>query len=159
MKNIHYKGSFTNLIKVNFFSELFYKVLAYPLMLSIIYFSKNFSEYLFYTESIYKFRNNLYRILEQATHLINMLTRRDKSSSSGEFFEKGVLQICSEFTGEHPCRSKDSIKLHWKFSWYLLNTSGELLLEERNVTYNINICSLKIYTNYILKSHKDVKAQ
>ena len=27
------------------------------------------------------------------------------------FFEKGVLKICSKFTGEHPCRSVISIKL------------------------------------------------
>ena len=37
-----------------------------------------------------------------------------------------------------PCRRKISIKLHWKFSWYLQNTSGGLILEESNMTHNIN---------------------
>ena len=27
------------------------------------------------------------------------------------FLEKGALEICSKFTGEHPCRSVISIKL------------------------------------------------
>ena len=31
------------------------------------------------------------------------------------FLGKGVLKICSKFTGEHPCRSLISIKLHCNF--------------------------------------------
>ena len=31
--------------------------------------------------------------------------------SRGRFFRKGVLKICSKFTGEHPCPSAISIKL------------------------------------------------
>ena len=31
------------------------------------------------------------------------------------FFEKGVLKICSKFTGEHTCRSVISIKFICKF--------------------------------------------
>ena len=31
------------------------------------------------------------------------------------FIEKGVLKICSKFTGEHPCRSEISIKLLCNF--------------------------------------------
>ena len=31
------------------------------------------------------------------------------------FLQKGVLKICSKFTGEHPCRSAISIKLQSKF--------------------------------------------
>ena len=27
----------------------------------------------------------------------------DRSSRQGVFLEKGVLKICSKFTGEHPC--------------------------------------------------------
>ena len=48
------------------------------------------------------------------------------------FLIKGVLKICSKFTGEHPCRSVISIKLHWhhtlawvfscKFVAYFQNT-------------------------------------
>ena len=34
-----------------------------------------------------------------------------RSSSPEVFLGKGVLKICSKFTGEHPCRSVISIKL------------------------------------------------
>ena len=37
------------------------------------------------------------------------------SSHSEVFLGKGVLKICSKFTGEHPCRSMISIKLLWNF--------------------------------------------
>ena len=39
----------------------------------------------------------------------------DKSSSSEVILRKGVLKICSKFTGEHPCRSVISIKLQNNF--------------------------------------------
>ena len=105
------------------FQRLFCNALGYSLMLSIIYnfLEKHFRIRFSYWRCIY-FRSNLCRILEKDTHLINMLTLRDRSCSPGEFFEKGVLQICNKFTGAHPCRSKVSIKLNWKFSWYLQNT-------------------------------------
>ena len=32
------------------------------------------------------------------------------------FLRKGVLKICSKFTGERPCRSAISIKLHCNFN-------------------------------------------
>ena len=35
----------------------------------------------------------------------------DRSSRPKVFLGKGVLKICSKFTGEHPCRSAISIKL------------------------------------------------
>ena len=38
-----------------------------------------------------------------------------RSSSSEVFLVKGVLNICSKFTGEHPCRSVILIKLYCKF--------------------------------------------
>ena len=38
-----------------------------------------------------------------------------KSSHSEVFLEKGVLKICSKFTGEHPYRSAISIKLLCNF--------------------------------------------
>ena len=50
------------------------------------------------------------------------------------FLEKGVLEICSKFTGEHPCRSVVSIvcspvNLLCIFrTAFLKNTSGWLLL-------------------------------
>ena len=34
-----------------------------------------------------------------------------RSSPSEVFLGKGVMEICSKFTGEHPCRSMISIKL------------------------------------------------
>ena len=36
-----------------------------------------------------------------------------KSSRPEMFLTKGVLRICSKFTGEHPCQSVTSIKLHF----------------------------------------------
>ena len=39
----------------------------------------------------------------------------NRSSRSEVFLGKGVLKICSEFTGEHPCRSVISTKLLCNF--------------------------------------------
>ena len=39
------------------------------------------------------------------------LSRRDRSSYSEVFLEKGILKIWSKFTKEHPCQSVISIKL------------------------------------------------
>ena len=38
-----------------------------------------------------------------------------RSSRPEVFLRKGVLKICSKFTGEHPCRSVISIKLRSSF--------------------------------------------
>ena len=38
-----------------------------------------------------------------------------RSSHSEVFLGKGVLKICSKFTGEHPCQSATSIKLLCNF--------------------------------------------
>ena len=38
-----------------------------------------------------------------------------RSSHSEVFLRKGVLKICSNFTGEHPCRNMISIKLQSNF--------------------------------------------
>ena len=70
-----------------------------------------------------------------------------RSSHPEVFLGKGVLKICSKFTGEHPCRSAISIKLLGNFirivlrhgcspanslhifrKSFLKNTSGWLLL-------------------------------
>ena len=61
------------------------------------------------------------------------------------FLGKGVLKICSKFTGEHPCRSVISIKLLCKVAMcspvnllhvfgtpFLKNTFGWLLLKTNN---------------------------
>ena len=38
-----------------------------------------------------------------------------RSNPTEEFFAKGVLKICSNFPGEHPCRSVISVKLFCNF--------------------------------------------
>ena len=42
---------------------------------------------------------------KSSTHNQVLLSSRDGSSPSEVFLGKGVLKICSKFTGEHPCRS------------------------------------------------------
>ena len=72
-----------------------------------------------------------------------------RSSHPEVFMKKGVLKICSKFTGEHLCRSVISIKLFCSFIeiklrhgcspvnfWHIfrtsfpINTSGRLLLKK-----------------------------
>ena len=81
---------------------------------------------------------------------------------------KGVLKICSKFTGEHPCRSVISIKLLCNFIeitlWHgsspvnLLrisrtpfpkNSSGRLLLHRCSLGFQRRICLLQPF--YLLK--------
>ena len=83
-------------------------------------------------------------------------TNTVRSSHPEVFLRKGVLKICSKFTGEHPCRSAISIKLHSNFvkialrhgccpvnllhifrTLFLKNTSRRLLLHS-NITNNSN---------------------
>ena len=49
-----------------------------------------------------------------------------KSSHPEVFLQKGVLKICSKFTGEHPCRSMISIKLQSSsdYAQHMLNCQG-----------------------------------
>ena len=42
------------------------------------------------------------------------------------FLEKGILKICSKFTGEHPCRSVISIKLLSNFIEITLRHAKQL---------------------------------
>ena len=77
----------------------------------------------------------------------NLVDDKYRSSHPEVFLRKGVLKICSKFTGEHPCRSAISIKLFYNFIEITLrhgcppvnllhifripfpkNTSGRLLL-------------------------------
>ena len=79
--------------------------------------------------------------------------KRMKSFTSVNFqkpLEKGVLKICSKFTGEHPCRSVISINLQSNFfrTPYPRNTCGWLLLllliivlkVKRKNLYNLPAC-------------------
>ena len=45
----------------------------------------------------------------------NFFKKITRSSHPEVFLVKGVLKICSKFTGEHPCRSVISIKLLCNF--------------------------------------------
>ena len=49
----------------------------------------------------------------------NIFLTRYRNSRPEVFLVKGVLKMCSKFTGEHPCRSVISIKLQSIFSEHL----------------------------------------
>ena len=94
-------------------------------------------------------------LLQRATHLLfYVVFYMFKDSHPEVFLGKDVLNICSKFTGEHPCRSAISIKLlcnfieivlrhrcslvnllHISRTSFLKSTSGWLLL---NVTFIVN---------------------
>ena len=57
-------------------------------------------------------RTSQYPLLMYDTQLLCFLYR---SSRPEVFLRKGVLKLCSKFTGKHPCRSVMSIKLFCKF--------------------------------------------
>ena len=80
-----------------------------------------------------------------------------RSSRPEVFLEKGILKICSKFTGGHPCRSVISIKLQNSFieiplrhgcspvnllhifrTPFLRNTSGWLLLYLSSTKFSAN---------------------
>ena len=74
----------------------------------------------------------------------NIITKWiDQKQPSRGVLRKGVLKICSKFTGEHPCRSEITLRhgcspvnlLHVFRTHFLNNTSGWLLLQIRE---NIN---------------------
>ena len=92
-------------------------------------------------------RTNISITVSGAKHL-GAVIGRVRSSHREVFLGKGVLKICSKFTGEHPCRSVISIKLLCNFIEITLrhgcspvnllhifrtpfskNTSGRLLLK------------------------------
>ena len=79
--------------------------------------------------------------------VLSVILRYVRSTRPEVFLGKGVLKICSKFTGEHPCRSAISTKflcnfieitlrhgcspvnlLHIFRTTFLKNTSGRLLL-------------------------------
>ena len=62
------------------------------------------------------FINYLKTYLGKSSDAITRITLIIFRSSHPEMFlEKGVLKICSKFTGEHSCRSVILIKLVWNF--------------------------------------------
>ena len=63
---------------------------------------------------------------------------KNRSSPPEVFLGKGVLKICSKFTGEHPCRSMISCK----FARYFQNTFSQEHLQgaatvKRSLMYEI----------------------
>ena len=68
-----------------------------------------------------------------------------KSSHPEVFLRKGVLKICSKFTGEHPCQSaienvlrhgRSSVNsLHIFRTPFLKNTLGQLLLNSQFIEF------------------------
>ena len=103
-----------------------------------------------------------------------------RSSQPEVFYEKVILKICSQFTGEQPCRSVISIKLLYNFVEITLrhgcspvnllhifrtpfpgNTSGRLLLLIYTVIFCvrciiIGITSKSIFFKCTNKSHKKI---
>ena len=106
-----------------------------------------------------KVRNDFFLLLYQSgTSLASTLETQKasilfRSSHPKVFFRKGVLKICSKFTGEHPCRSAISIKLqsnmdqlHILRTSFPKNTSGRLLLTfKKNLINFIRPCANSIY--------------
>ena len=78
-----------------------------------------------------------------------------RSSPPEVFQEKGVLKICSKFTGEHPCRSVISIKLLCKkYLWVAASES-----RVRWWVFNSCFLGIKEYIvffckNFFTKNHK-----
>ena len=76
-----------------------------------------------------RFKMKYLSLVLHKPHLIWIWSR---SSHPEVFLEKGVLKICSKFTGKHPWRSVISIKLnlmHIFTTSFLKNISGPLRLE------------------------------
>ena len=52
----------------------------------------------------------------------NLVDDKYRSNNPEVFLREGFLEICSNFTGEHPCRNVISIKLFYNFIeitlWY-----------------------------------------
>ena len=77
---------------------------------------------------------------ERCGHTFESPNSYARSSHPEVFLGKGALEICSKFTGEHPCRSAISIKMLWIFI--------EITL--RHVCYTINL--LHIFRTPFLKN-------
>ena len=79
------------------------------------------------------------------THKTQLLTRtlkkKNRSSHLEVFLRKGVLKICSKFTGEHPCQSVISIKINFSIKDFFSK-------------YDQIRCFLRIWSHLLKKSFK-----
>ena len=75
---------------------------------------------------------------------INSVKTAYRSSCLEVFLRKGVLKICSKFTGEHPCRSTTSIKLqsnHIEITlWHGCSTVNLLHIFRTPLSKNLDGC-------------------
>ena len=99
------------------------------------------------------------------------MLNRYRTSPPEVLLGKGVLKICSTFTGEHPCRSMISIKLQSNFIEIALRLGSSpvnllhifqytLLYEHLWRIGSINILVKKAYShqaNFIFTKHLEVK--
>ena len=76
-----------------------------------------------------------------------------RSSRTEVFLGKGVMKICSKFTGEHPCQSAILLRyrcsvslLYFLRTPFLKNNSVRLLLIDSNLTKFAKTCT-KVYYN------------
>ena len=119
-------------------------------IIKIIKLSTKIIKFIFFPKKAFRIITNILR----KNHFFEVQNGNSKSRSSHSkaFLVKYVLEICSKFTGEHPCRSVISVNLlcdfieitlkYWCSSVNLLqisrtpfskNISGWLLLEKVNV--------------------------
>ena len=105
-----------------------------------------------YCKSAIKCRLRLNATLFNHRFALASPSRKRQTYWAEVFLWKGVLKICSKFTGEHPFRSVISINMQSTFRTpFSKNTSGELLLKKpinhyscliktKKVTRTITVC-------------------
>ena len=72
----------------------------------IYFFIKEEKVFIRYIDILQKVSNII-----KSNFIANLYIAKNRSRCSEVFLEKGVLKICTKFTGEHACRSAISIKL------------------------------------------------
>ena len=81
-----------------------------------------------------------------------------RSSFPEVFLEKGILKICSKFTGEHPCRIAISIKLQSNFIeialWYGCSSVNLLHIFRKSSPENTSGGLLLSFEELLRKNHR-----
>ena len=78
---------------------------------SWIFIDKKITSFFLLMKSYQQFKEFIYNILIETLSCASVIFVIYRSSHSEVFLRKGVLEICSKFAGEHPCRSAIPIKL------------------------------------------------